>query len=154
MTDETRPLESAGTGFAFARRRKLLKHADFQRVYKNGKRLFGGHLTFFYLPRAEQLAEDGPRLGLTVSRALGGAVDRNRIRRRVREAVRLHLGELSIPMDVVINPKKSASTVAFAQLEAEVTHAFQVIRRAAANHRMKSAGRAQAEGTGKEKGRP
>ncbi|HXZ80615.1 MAG TPA: ribonuclease P protein component [Terriglobales bacterium] len=133
MTDEARLPERVSGGFSFPRRQKLLKHADFQRVYKGGKRHFGGHLTFFYLPQRDRLAEGGPRLGLTVGRVLGGAVERNRIRRRVREAVRLHLGDLSVPMDVVINPKKSAGTVAFPQLQAEVIRAFQVIRRAAAD---------------------
>jgi len=145
--------KQADGGFSFPRRRKLLKHADFQRVYKNGKRHFGGHLTFFYLPCRDQSAGDGPHVGLTVGRVLGGAVERNRIRRRVREAVRLHLGELSIPMDVVINPKKSAGTVEFALLEAEVVRAFQVIRRAATERRSEGAqrARAQTKGTGRER---
>src|SRR5690242_10545966 len=69
------------------RSRRLLKHADFQRVYKDGRRQFTGNMTVFFLRRA---VSDGlgPRIGFTVGKVLGGAVDRNRIKRRMREAVR------------------------------------------------------------------
>jgi len=120
----------------------LLKHADFQRVYKQGKRHFSGNMTVFYLrlaPAASgaETAEVGSalRFGFTVSRALGGAVDRNRIRRRVREAVRRHMAELageSAPLDVVFNPKRTARDAEFAALSDEVARAFQVIRKSAA----------------------
>jgi len=82
-------------------------------------------MTVFYLPRA---TAGGPRVGFTVPRALGGAVVRNRMRRRVREAVRVNLAELRFSVDVVINPKKSALTADFAQLEADVARAFAAIR--------------------------
>lgn len=107
---------------------KLLKHSDFQHVYKNGKRHFSGLMTVFYLPRPEA---PGPRIGITVSRALGGAVQRNRIKRRTREAVRLHLGALTAVMDVVVNPKKLVLDAEFAQVEQEVKKAFEVIEKAA-----------------------
>jgi len=107
---------------------KLLKHSDFQHVYKNGKRHFSGLLTAFYLPRA--LPEPpGPRIGLTVGRALGGAVERNRIKRRMREAVRFHLLELSASVDVVFNPKKAVLEAEFSAIEQEVKKAFEVIQK-------------------------
>jgi len=108
----------------FPKASKLLRHADFQRVYRQGRRHFAAHMTVFYL-RCEE--GDGPRVGLTVGRALGGAVDRNRIKRRLREAVRHHLGSLASGVDVVINPKKSGLTVDFMILRNEVARAFQVI---------------------------
>lgn len=64
------------------------------------------------------------RIGLTVSKALGGAVERNRIRRRLREAVRHCRPVIAPAMDVVINPKKSALKVDFAVLLEEVARAF------------------------------
>lgn len=113
-------------GFAFPRTAKLLKHSDFQRVYKNGKRHFSGLMTVFYLPRAdEDLTE--PRIGVTVSRALGGSVDRNRIKRRMREAIRLHLVELKGSLDVVFNPKKQVKSADFSAIEQEVKRALEVI---------------------------
>ncbi len=108
----------------FPRTSRLLKHADFDRVYREGRRHFAAHMTFFALPRD---GGRGPRVGFTVGRALGGSVERNRIRRRLREAVRLNLQSLEVPVDVVINPKRSAMIAEFAGLTAEVTHAFEKI---------------------------
>lgn len=103
---------------------RLLRHADFERVYKQGRRHFSANITVFYLRRAEG---EGMRVGFTVGRALGGAVDRNRMKRRLREAVRLSRTSPGPGVDVVINPKKSVRTVEFSVLLAEVTRAFEVI---------------------------
>jgi ribonuclease P protein component len=101
-----------------------LNHADFERVYDKGKRHFSANLTAFYLPRA---GTGGLRVGFTVSRALGGAVERNRIRRRIREAVRLRRPANAPAVDVVINPKKSVLRVEFMELLLEVGRTFTVI---------------------------
>ena len=82
-------------------------------------------MTVFFLPQAEGHA----RIGFTVGRVLGGAVQRNRIRRRLREAVRLCRSTLQGAVDVVINPKKSVLTLEFAVLLEEVGRAFTVIAR-------------------------
>ena len=65
-------------------------------------------------PKAGSTASEAPppaglRIGLTVSRALGGAVDRNRIRRRMREAVRMTRPVSAPPIDVVINPNQTTT---------------------------------------------
>jgi ribonuclease P protein component len=104
---------------------RLLRHADFERVYKLGRRHFSASMTVFYLQRQE--AQDhGLRIGLTVGRVLGGAVQRNRIKRRLREAVRLS-PRPGVSADVVINPKKALLTVAFESVRNEVSKAFVVI---------------------------
>jgi len=115
----------------FPKTARLLKHADFEKVYKTGRRHFSGNMTVFYVRRAESSAgagaavgSPGPRVGFTVGRILGSAVVRNRIRRRVREAVRQHLFRLTAPVDVVINPKKPALTAAFTELAGEIERAF------------------------------
>ncbi len=119
----------------FPKSAHLLKHADFRRVYDNGRRQFSGNFTVFFLPGPVAADSKNPapvRVGFTVGRAIGGAIERNRIRRRVREAVRFHLTELAgltVPVDVVINPKKSVLKVEFSVLSSEVSQAFQVIRR-------------------------
>jgi len=69
----------------------------------------------------------GLRVGLTVGRALGGAVERNRIKRRMREAVRLSPPPVRANADVVINPKKSVLTADFEKVLNEVRRAFVVI---------------------------
>ena len=117
---------------SFPKSARLLKHVDFERVYRTGQRHFCGSLTFFFVRAAAGDASAkrvGVRVGLTVGRALGGAVERNRIKRRVRSAVRKHLQELSSPVDIVINPKKSAAKVDFAQLENEIQQGFAAIER-------------------------
>jgi len=108
----------------FPKTSKLLRHADFQRVYKQGRRHFAAHMTVFYRMRDDAGCA---RVGFTVGRVLGGAVERNRIKRRLREAVRHNLGSLALPVDVVFNPKKTVLTAEFAILNAEVTRAFLVI---------------------------
>jgi ribonuclease P protein component len=112
----------------FPRAARLLRHADFERVYKQGRRHFSASITVFYWPRPELEARaSGLRVGFTVGRALGGAVQRNRMKRRLREAVRMSLPDATIAADVVINPKKSLLTTDFGAVRNEVTRAFAVI---------------------------
>ena len=93
-------------------------------------------MTVFYLPRttpasdSERVLSDGARVGFTVGKVLGGSVVRNRMKRRLREAVRLH-GQIAAAVDVVINPKKSLLTAAFADLRNEISRAFEVIEKSA-----------------------
>lgn len=124
---ESRRPASASGRRGFPKSAHLLKHADFDRVYREGKRHFSRPMTFFYLRRQAD-SPSGPRVGFTVGRILGGAVERNRMRRRLREAVRLELARLNTPVDVVINPKKSVLTADFGELVKEVGRAFQVIQ--------------------------
>jgi ribonuclease P protein component len=111
---------------SFPRDARLLKHADFQAVYKNGRKHFSGNMTAFYR-HGDHVA--GPRVGFTVGKVLGGAVIRNRIRRRMRAAVRQHLRELAAPLDLVLHPRKSVLTLKFAQLDAEIAQVFAAVQR-------------------------
>jgi ribonuclease P protein component len=111
---------------SFPRDARLLKHADFQAVYKNGRKHFSGNMTAFYR-QGDRAA--GPRVGFTVGKVLGGAVVRNRIRRRMRAAVRQHLRELAAPLDLVLHPRKSVLTLKFAQLNAEIAQVFAAVQR-------------------------
>jgi ribonuclease P protein component len=114
----------------FPKSRHLLKHADFQRVYQSGRRQFTGNMTVFFLRRSNGpeavRAGDTPRVGFTVGKVLGGAVERNRIKRRMREAVRLSAQACGGPIDVVFNPRKSVSSVPFPELVSEVTRALRL----------------------------
>jgi len=112
----------------FPRSARLLRHADFERVYKQGRRHFSASITVFYWPRPEsESPATGLRVGFTVGRALGGAVQRNRMKRRLREAVRMTPPPAGVAADVVINPKKSLLTTDFAAVVNEVSRAFAVI---------------------------
>lgn len=118
----------------FPRGSRLLRHADFELVYKQGRRHFSPSMTVFYLRRAQspktaKLIGPGLRVGFSVGRALGGAVQRNRMKRRLREAVRLSRPWPAGDVDVVINPKKVVITVPFETLLNEVRQAFVVIEK-------------------------
>lgn len=117
------------TAAKFPKSRRLLRHADFERVYKQGRRHFASHLTAFYLLRETEQGACAARIGFTVGKALGGAVQRNRIKRRLREAVRLNRFSLNLAVDIVINPKRSAIAADFVELQNEVAKAFQVIEK-------------------------
>jgi ribonuclease P protein component len=75
----------------------------------------------FYL---RDSAQEGPRVGFTTPRGLGRAVVRNRIRRRVREAVRLRLDQLNPQCALVINPRRKALDAPFAEIRREVEKLF------------------------------
>jgi ribonuclease P protein component len=127
----------------FPRTARLLRHADFERVYKQGRRHFSASMTVFYWARpahaeaqmgtktrakpAAPHAPTGVRIGFTVGRVLGGAIERNRMKRRLREAVRMSLPAVGVAADVVINPKKSLLSADFADVLNEVRRAFGVI---------------------------
>ena len=115
-------MQEAGFDWRSAR---LRKHADYQRVYRESRRYSSASMSYFFRARPnEESAGALPRVGLTAGRVLGGAVERNRIRRRMREAVRLHLSELPSHVDVVLHPRKMVLEMEFARLEREVSRVF------------------------------
>ena len=117
---------------------RLRKHADYQRVYKAGRKQFSKQIGYFHALRPalgpdgepQRCATPGPRIGLTVPKALGKAVDRNRIKRRMREAVRHALPLLAAPVDVILHPRRSVIELEFAQLEREVAQIFRSVQAA------------------------
>jgi ribonuclease P protein component len=111
---------------------RLRRHADYQRVYKGSRKQFSPSMTYFFrLRTVEEPAETtGPRVGLTAGRVVGNAVERNRIKRRMREAVRLHLAILPPRVDVVLHPRKLVLELEFARLEREVSRIFAAVAKA------------------------
>jgi ribonuclease P protein component len=117
---------------------RLRKHADYQRVYKASRKQFAKQMAYFFALRPTS-GPDGaplrdadptsPRIGLTVGKVMGKAVDRNRIKRRMREAVRKNLSVLSVPVDVVLHPRRSVIDLEFSALESEVANVFRAIQK-------------------------
>jgi ribonuclease P protein component len=90
----------------------LVRRNDFDAVYRAGKRFTSSHFTVFVRPNEFALS----RFGFSIKKALGGAVVRNRIRRRLREMVRCHRQEIYAGWDIVIHPKNSVAKAPFAAL--------------------------------------
>ena len=109
---------------------RLRKHADYQRVYTSSRKQFSKQMAFFYSVRPGDRRSDtsGPRIGLTVGKVLGKAVERNRIKRRLRECVRRHAGLLTYPVDVILHPRRTALTLEATRLDAEVAQIFRMIQ--------------------------
>jgi ribonuclease P protein component len=110
---------------------RLRQHADYQRVYKAGRKQFGKQMTYFFALRVSDAPSPttGPRIGLTVPKAIGKAVDRNRIKRRMRVAIRRALPLLTVSVDVVLHPKRTTLTLDFAIIEQEVAEIFHAIQK-------------------------
>jgi ribonuclease P protein component len=111
---------------------RLRKHADYQLTYKAGRKQFSKQIAYFHALRPADRRSDtpGPRIGLTVPKALGGAVDRNRIKRRMREAVRAALPLLQSPVDVILHPRRSVIDLDFTLLKQEVAQIFRSVQAA------------------------
>lgn len=117
---------------------RLRRHADFQRVYAASRKQFSRQMSYFVAPRdaAPGLAAANsgmacPRIGLTVGKVMGKAVDRNRIKRRMREAVRRNLALLTVPVDIVLHPRRTVLDLDFAVLDREIAHVFRAIEKVA-----------------------
>lgn len=109
---------------------RLRKHADYQRVYQASRKQFSRQMTFFAAPRpAAANQPETPRVGLTVGKVMGKAVDRNRIKRRMREVVRRNIDLLQGPIDVILHPRRSVIDLDFATLDREVAQVFRTIQK-------------------------
>ncbi len=89
----------AGTA---TRSRRLSRSADFEAVYRRGRSASSRHLVVYAFARDPSSGAAEPRVGLTVSRKVGGAVDRNRVKRLLREAASRVTPGLSADVDLVI----------------------------------------------------
>jgi ribonuclease P protein component len=112
------------TSVGFPKTARILRAADFRKAYNQGTRFNGRYFAAFCL-RVERATRDasknqGPRLGFTVPRAFGKAVFRNRVKRRLREALRVRLPEVAPEWDIVINPRRPAIAAPVEELRREV----------------------------------
>lgn len=99
---------------------RLTREADFRLVYRTGSRRTTDVLTLHFRPNDTE----NVRLGLAVSRRVGNAVVRNRLRRRIREAVRTYRGAISRGHDLIVSPRGRAAASTYAKLRDAVGRAL------------------------------
>jgi len=97
------------------KKQKILKSSDFHKVYRSERKLTGSFLVLYISPNRTQTT----RMGLSVNRKFGDSVKRNRFKRSVREAFRLHLSELAKGYDIVIRPRHEAVRATMREIEAD-----------------------------------
>jgi ribonuclease P protein component len=117
---------------------RLRKHSDYQRAYAAARKRQSASMSWFLAPQStaegrEFLCESlGPRIGLTVGKVLGKAHERNRIKRRMREALRRHIDLLPRGFDLIFHPRRIVLTIEFTKLEAEIVRILEQAKTEAA----------------------
>jgi ribonuclease P protein component len=128
---------------------RLLKRVEYEAVYGAGQRRSSPQFSVFFRAQTaltkEAIGREPPResssagapaagrasrFGISIKKVLGGAVVRNRIRRRIREILRRNRTEIPTGWDIVIHPKSTVAQAAFAPLEAELVRLLRGIRTA------------------------
>lgn len=100
----------------FPRECRLVRRSEYDAVYREGRRRSSREFTVFLRANGLEIS----RFGWSIKKALGGAVRRNRVRRRLREIVRLHRQEIAPGWDIVIHPRSSVASTEFSRLTGEL----------------------------------
>jgi ribonuclease P protein component len=105
-------------------RRRLTRSADFDAVYRQGRSTASRHAVVYAFPRPAGDGAEATRIGLSVSRRVGGAVERNRLKRQLREALASIESELPRGCDLVVVARaglpEAVEAQGFAWLAAEL----------------------------------
>lgn len=106
--------------FTFSQSERLRRKADFDRAYSEGKRIVSSSLVLFFCPSPSEKT----RLGLSVSKKIGKAVVRNRVKRLLREAFRLNKHELRKGYDILLVARRGVERLKFREVEGAVLGLF------------------------------
>ena len=100
---------------SFPRHVRIVRGSDFRIAYRDGLRLESERFVLF----GRENGLDHPRIGITVSRKVGGAVVRNRVKRLFREIFRRSRSAISAPIDLVVNARRACVGAGYHELNAE-----------------------------------
>jgi len=109
----------------FSRTDRIVHGAQYRSIYSSGRKLYSERFVLFSL-------ENGlshPRLGITVSRKIGGSVVRNRVKRLFREVFRKSRAQIPSHLDLVLNAKSGCAGAKYNDLREEFLCAMRKIRR-------------------------
>ena len=95
---------------------RLVRRSEFVAVYRTGQRRSSAQFLVFFRASGRPVS----RFGISIKKALGGAVVRNRMRRRIREILRRNSSEIPSGWDLVIHPRRTVAQADFAALTAEL----------------------------------
>jgi len=112
-SDTGRPV---GAAQRFSRAQRILRRAEYDRIFRQGRRRASASFVCHILVRPGE----GCKLGLAVSRKVGSAVIRNRVKRYIRETYRKVRGRLTGDTHVVIVARPGAAALTYQQAEAEL----------------------------------
>ena len=111
-------------GYSFPKAERVRKRSEYLRIQGEGRKVVSKHLLAFYL-----FGEDGPpRLGITASRKVGCAVERNRVRRLLRESFRHAKHDLPRGLQLVLIAKPQATCATYSDLCDELSELRRRIR--------------------------
>jgi len=114
------PPEAPHPDQRFPRSSRLTARRQYVAVYEKGRRVSSPHFTLFGLPTEASAS----RLGITVTRRYGGAAERNRAKRILREIFRRNRERLRPPLDLVVNVRSGLAAEPFDRLEREFVRQF------------------------------
>jgi ribonuclease P protein component len=119
-TDDNKPAESMTVVRQSMAHLRLRKHADYQRAYAASRKRQSASMSWFLALHGPAAVLPLPRVGLTAGKVLGKAHERNRIKRRMREALRRHIDLFPVGCDLILHPRRTVLTIDFRKLEAEI----------------------------------
>jgi ribonuclease P protein component len=99
----------------FPHQLRIVRSKDYRDIYKAGKKIHSKRFILF----VRKSSIEHSRLGLTVSRKVGGSVSRNRVKRLFREVFRRSIGKIPNQLDIVVNAKSSCIAVNYIELRNE-----------------------------------
>ncbi len=102
--------------------KRLRTNEDYLNVYRKGKNYWNRNLTMY----VKKNNLENSRFGYTITKKIGNSVVRNKVRRQMKEIIRLHLNLIKSGYDIVIIPKKNTVDISYKELESAIMHLLKI----------------------------